>query len=106
MTKGQPEETDETHNQNADKSEVAKPESQIEKVLLFNDTDGILVHPSPVTRCSALRLIRQFRGRFREQGFYLTAQRERIAPDEVRLSVTPASGKHAGELEPVEFEEE
>lgn len=81
------------------------PVSRPEKFLVFNHTDGILVHPAPVTRSSAERLVRQFRGRFRELGFFLTAQRERIDPEEVRLSVTPASGKHARELEPVELEE-
>ena len=75
------------------------------KFLVFNETDGILVHTGPITRSSAERLIRQFRARFRGQGFYLTARRERINPEEVQLSVVPANGEHVGELESNEREE-
>ena len=92
-------------SQRVNRCGAAKPVPPIEKFLVFNDTDGILVHPGPVTRCSAVRLIRQFRGRFREQGFYLTARRERVNPEEVQLSVVPADSEQACELEPEELEE-
>ena len=58
---------------------------------LFNETDQILAHPRKfASKNDAEAAAEKLRGRFKEQGYYLTAQGTRISPDEVRLVVIPA----------------
>lgn len=54
--------------------------------ILWNDTDGIPAWPEPFkTRRGALNFARAFRARYAQQGYYLTADGQRIDPKEVLL---------------------
>ena len=54
---------------------------------VFNRTDGILADPRQMTLDEAKTFIRSFPRRFARQGYYLTATRERIQPEEVELEI-------------------
>ena len=54
---------------------------------VFNRTDGILAAPSQMTLDEAKAFIRSFPSRFARQGYYLTATRERIRPEDVELGI-------------------
>lgn len=59
--------------------------------ILWNDTDGIPASPEPFKRKrEALRFARAFRARHTQQGYYLTADGQRIDPKEVVLAPRPA----------------
>lgn len=78
------------------------------KYVVLNLTDGIAAHPVPVTLSSAQRLVRQFPRRFLGQGFYVTAERKRIRPEDVRLVIVDAEPKAARShpiTEPKDFAE-
>lgn len=58
---------------------------------LWNDTDKILAAPDSFeTKEQALECAKKLRKRFVVQGFYLSAEGRRIAPEDVRLLVIPA----------------
>lgn len=53
---------------------------------LWNDTDGIPASLEPFkTEREALAFAQAFRARFARQGYYLTADQQRIAPEDVAL---------------------
>jgi len=54
---------------------------------VFNHTDGIWASPTPMTREEAEAFVREFPKRYERQGFYLTASRERIRPEDVELEL-------------------
>lgn len=59
--------------------------------ILWNDTDGIPAWPEPFkTKCEALTFARAFRARFAQQGYYLTADGQRIDLKDVILVPRPA----------------
>ncbi len=61
--------------------------------ILWNDTDGIPAWPEPFkTKREALAFARAFRARYEQQGYYLTADRQRIDPKDVVLVLRPADG--------------
>ena len=54
--------------------------------ILWNDTDGIPAWPEPFkTKRDALNFARAFRARYAQQGYYLTADGQRIDPKDVLL---------------------
>jgi hypothetical protein len=55
---------------------------------VFNETDGILAHPEPMTRAEADQFMIQFRERFAAQGYYASS-RGRIPIAELRLKRIP-----------------
>lgn len=55
---------------------------------LFNATDGVYASPDSFkTRREARAFARAFRKRFERQGYYLTAERERIPVEAVELEI-------------------
>ena len=59
-------------------------------LILWNDTDGIPAWPEPFkTRREALVFARAFRARYKQQGYYLTADGFRIDPKEIELVPRP-----------------
>jgi hypothetical protein len=57
---------------------------------LWNETDHILAAPDMFkTQEQALACADKLRKRFASQGFYLTAEGKRIAPEAVKLVVVP-----------------
>lgn len=57
---------------------------------IYNATDGVFASPDSFkTRRAARAYARRFRQRFAEQGYYLTADRQRIAVEDVRLEIVP-----------------
>jgi len=60
------------------------------KFMVWNDTDGVPAAPEPFdTPDEAWGFIDRFRKRYATQGYYLTAQGERISPDDVEFLVVP-----------------
>ena len=61
-------------------------------VSLWNDTDQVFAAPNDFeTEDQALAYAEAFRRRFAAQGYYLTADGHRIAPEDVELIVVPAA---------------
>ena len=61
--------------------------------ILWNGTDNIPAWPEPFkTRRAAMKFAAAFRARFAQQGYYQTAERERIDPKDVVLVARPADG--------------
>ena len=59
--------------------------------MLWNDTDEVFASPETFeTEAKAEAFAKKFRERFAAQGYYLTADRTRIAPEDVELFVVPA----------------
>ena len=59
--------------------------------MLRNETDQVFASPEEFeTEAKAKAFAARFRKRFAAQGYYLTADRRRIAPDDVELVVVPA----------------
>lgn len=54
---------------------------------VFNCTDGIWASPLPMTWAEAEVFVKDFPARYGRQGYYLTASRERIRPEDVELEV-------------------
>ena len=54
---------------------------------VFNHTDGIWASPLPMSRNEAEAFVREFPRRYGRQGYYLTASRERIRPEDVELEL-------------------
>jgi|CXWL01.1.fsa_nt_gi hypothetical protein len=74
--------------------------------FVLNLTDGIAAHPVFMTLSSAKRLVRQFPRRFLGQGSYITAERDRVQPDDVTLAIVEADLKTArsyADIEPDDF---
>lgn len=60
-------------------------------VSLWNETDQVFASPDDFdTEAQALAYAEAFRKRFAAQGYYLTADGDRIPPEEVELVVVPA----------------
>ncbi len=57
------------------------------RFLVYNLTDGIEAHPDLMMLAEARRFVRDFAGRFAVQGYYLTASRERMSPEDVSLEI-------------------
>ncbi|UPT75360.1 MAG: hypothetical protein M0D55_06640 [Elusimicrobiota bacterium] len=58
---------------------------------LWNETDKIFASPEEfATEAKAEAFAVRFRRRFLTQGYYLTFDRRRIAPEEAELVVVPA----------------
>ena len=53
--------------------------------FVYNETDGIIAYPEPMTRAECDEFMTEFRVRFTEQGYYLTAAGYEIPAAEVRL---------------------
>jgi hypothetical protein len=59
--------------------------------LLKNETDGVFASPEEFeTEAKAEAFAASFRKRFAAQGYYLTADGTRIAPEDVELVIVPA----------------
>ena len=59
--------------------------------MLWNKTDGIAAWPEPFkTKRDALKFACAFRARYAQQGYYLTADGQRIDPKDVILMPRPA----------------
>lgn len=59
--------------------------------MLWNQTDGLFASPEEFeTEAKAEAFAVRFRRRFVTQGYYLTFDRRRIAPEDVELVVVPA----------------
>ena len=57
---------------------------------VFNDTEGIYAWHEPFpTEDAAAAFAADFRRRYSRQGYYLTADGRRIAPEEIELLVVP-----------------
>jgi hypothetical protein len=56
---------------------------------IFNETDGIVAWPEPMTRAECDRFMVEFRERFRQQGYYASAA-GRIPISELRFQRIPA----------------
>jgi hypothetical protein len=57
---------------------------------VFNETEGIYAWPEPFpTEDAAAAFAADFRQRYSRQGYYLTADGRRIAPEEIELLVVP-----------------
>ncbi len=54
-------------------------------VYVYNSTDGVLAWPEPLPVDQAREFIREFAKRYQRQGYYLTAKRERIPAENVKL---------------------
>jgi len=67
--------------------------------LVFNRTDGILANPRLMTLEEAEVFIRDFPKRYQQQGYYLTASRQRIPAEAVDLEIVDE------EMNPVGFGE-
>jgi len=61
----------------------------MEKFQVFNHTDGVWASAMAMSKSEAEQFVQEFPGRFRRQGYYLTAARERIPPRDVELEVFP-----------------
>lgn len=61
-----------------------------DKWTVVNLTDGIEAS-GPMTKTNAENFISQFPLRFKEQGYYVTANGERIKPEEVKLIISSAN---------------
>lgn len=57
------------------------------RYIVFNETDGIVAHPTAMSLEEARTFIRDFPRRFASQGYYLTASQERIKPEEIVLQI-------------------
>lgn len=63
-----------------------------QKRIVFNDTDGVMASPFEYgSIAEAKRFIKEFRARFKGQGYYLTAEGLRIPPKEVELRIVKTS---------------
>jgi hypothetical protein len=59
--------------------------------MLWNETDKLFASPDEFeTEAQAESFAERFRQRFVRQGYYLTFDRRRIAPEDVELLVIPA----------------
>jgi len=59
--------------------------------MLWNETDQVFASPETFeTEANASAFAKRFRQRYAAQGYYLTADRVRIPPEEVELLVVPA----------------
>lgn len=59
--------------------------------MLWNETDKLFASPEEFeTEAEAQAFAERFRRRFVPQGYYLTFDRRRIAPEDVDLIVVPA----------------
>jgi hypothetical protein len=56
--------------------------------FVYNETDGIICHPEPMTRAECEAFMVEFRQRFARQGYYASTK-GRIPVSEVRLSLLP-----------------
>lgn len=60
------------------------------KFMVWNETDCVPAAQEPFdTPEEAQAFVTQFSARYAAQGYYLTAQGQRIAPDDVELLVVP-----------------
>ena len=64
---------------------------------LWNETDNVYAAPESFkTKMEARAYARNFRKRFTQQGYYLTADRLRIKPSQVRLVVIEIKDENTG----------
>jgi hypothetical protein len=61
----------------------------MELFYILNETDGILCNPEPMTREECDQFMIEFRKRFARQGYYLTADGQRIGVSEVIFKRIP-----------------
>lgn len=60
------------------------------RFALYNATDAVYAAPQAFdTEREAWAYAQAFRGRFKQQGYYKTAEGWRIDPDEIELEVIP-----------------
>ena len=59
-----------------------------ELYYVFNETDGLMAHPDPMTRVECEAFMAEFRQRFARQGYYASCA-GRIPVSELRLSLIP-----------------
>jgi hypothetical protein len=59
---------------------------------VWNVTDDVPVLPDPVTEKQGRRIIAGFPGRYAQQGYYKTAEGDRIDPARVVLELRPEGG--------------
>ena len=57
------------------------------RFLVYNRTDGIIAHPALMTFAEATEFIRRFPARLGQQGYYLTASRDRVPACTVELQI-------------------
>lgn len=58
--------------------------------IVVNLTDGIIASET-ITKVAAEKFIKEFPLRFKERGYYLTSNSEKIKPEDVRLEIKPAN---------------
>jgi len=64
------------------------------KVIIYNETDGVIAHPKKLSRLKAEKWIDAFLHRLKyTQSYYLTNKLQRIPIDQVKFSLIPASKK-------------
>lgn len=71
----------------------------VKKYIVFNYTDGIIASPPNKTfgkKSDANEFIKEFRARFKKQGYYFTSRMQRISPEHVDLEVVEL--KQLGEV--------
>jgi len=76
-----------TRNHKSGRSGGMKMKSEEKQYRVFNRTDGVFAAPSLMTLSEAEEFIRRFPARFRRQGYYFTASRERIPASYVELEI-------------------
>ena len=63
------------------------------KWIVINLTDGIIALP-PTTRVLAETFVKEFSNRFKNQGYYLTSDGDKMRPEDVKLEVKKAVDTH------------
>ncbi len=63
-----------------------------EMYTVMNVTDGVPASPEVFTEEKADKFIQEFPKRFQGQGYYLTSNKERIDPSDVKLEKVPVEG--------------
>jgi hypothetical protein len=75
--------------QSMSQDEILKELDKQSKVWdVFNETDGVPVSFEDMDIYGAFEMVKKFKDRFKHQGYYLTARRDRIDPEEVHLIIS------------------
>ena len=70
------------------KTKTVKNRQEKPKYIVFNHTDGITASFEPFSSIAkAQKFIKEFRERFKAQGYYKTSNWEKISPNEIDLEI-------------------
>jgi hypothetical protein len=62
-----------------------------DEYIVFNYTDNITASPNTFSsKDKARAFIKEFRSRYKKQGYYFTSGMERISPSDIELEIIPA----------------